>query len=161
MEASFSLFFMCLPRSSISICSVHHQQVIAYHVICHRLSNGNRYVHPCSTMRLRLLQGGWHLYGTDTNGSVTTRRPIWNRYIHGIDEGCKRWCILLGGIRPHAQYKADDGCGRNCCKPGRDVETTATVPRAYIQLLVIFVTQLAGCADDVFFVNLHIASVFV
>ena len=36
-----------------------------------------------------------------------------------------------------------------------------TVPRADVQLFVLFVTQLAGGADDVLIIDFHIASIVV
>ena len=77
--------------------------------------------------------------------------------VHGINECCK-WDILrVVAIRPDAQYKANDSCGRNGNKPCWNVEVAMAVPWANMKLGILFVTQLPGGAENVFIFYLHIA----
>ena len=81
--------------------------------------------------------------------------------IDGIDEGREWVVVLVTTLRPEAKDEADDSCGRDGNEPRGDVETVVTVPGTDVELLVLFVAQLTGAADDVLIIDFHIASSFV
>ena len=81
--------------------------------------------------------------------------------IDGIDEGREWVVVLVTTLRPEAKDEADDGCGRDGDEPRRDVEMAMVVPGTDVELLVLFVAQLTGTADDVLIIDFHIASSFV
>ena len=81
--------------------------------------------------------------------------------IDGVNEGRQRYIAIVVCLRPQPKNEADDGCGRDCHEPRRHMEMAMTVPRADVQLGVLFVTQLTSGVDDVLIIDFHIASIVV
>ena len=92
---------------------------------------------------------------------VLLRLRHWYFDIDGVNEGRQRCITTTVYLRPQPKNKADDGCGRDGDKPCGHVEMTMMVPRADVQLFVLFIAQLTGCADDVLIIDFHIASIVV
>ena len=81
--------------------------------------------------------------------------------IYGVDECCQRGVRLTAGLCPDAKYESDDSCGGNSDEPCGNVHTAMVVPGTDAELLVLFVAQFLGGADDVLIIDFHIASSFV
>jgi hypothetical protein len=81
--------------------------------------------------------------------------------IYGIDKS-RQWSVqLVNTLCPEAKHEADDGGGGDGDNPRGQMVAAVAVPRLDVQLLVLFVAQLAGSADNVLFSDFHIASIVV
>lgn len=149
--------------------SVSYQQVVAYPIFSHRLSNGdgifllraaiNMTRASIGDRRFLFSRRSRHIVDRSHLDVAGMSRRILFRDINRVDNSCERMVGRCVTLHPETEQEPHNGSRRNSSDPCGYMQMSFAAPRADMQQGVFFVGQLARHTCDFLIIYSHIASV--